>query len=166
MKGNAWAEWQFSICMSAGCNAAYLKRHTYMICTISSNNLRKIISKSEINKRYIWPELCFLEHSLIPFWCVYICSSLCSLDWCEGIVVLQTRELICTINKMCEYFNGTLSKVIKKQKMLCAYFPPLQLSIQCSLQRTSKWPVNLIERPDNRRLQRHLPNDLPTRFLV
>jgi hypothetical protein len=26
--------------------------------------------------------------------------------------------------------------------------------------------VNLIELPDNRRLQRHLPNDLPTRFLV
>jgi hypothetical protein len=25
---------------------------------------------------------------------------------------------------------------------------------------------NLIELPDNRRLQRHLPNDLPTRFLV
>jgi hypothetical protein len=24
--------------------------------------------------------------------------------------------------------------------------------------------VNLIELPDNRRLQRHLPNDLPTRF--
>jgi hypothetical protein len=26
--------------------------------------------------------------------------------------------------------------------------------------------VNLIELPDNRRLQRHLPNDLPIRFLV
>jgi hypothetical protein len=26
--------------------------------------------------------------------------------------------------------------------------------------------VNLIELPDNRRLWRHLPNDLPTRFLV
>jgi hypothetical protein len=26
--------------------------------------------------------------------------------------------------------------------------------------------ANLIELPDNRRLQRHLPNDLPTRFLV
>jgi hypothetical protein len=26
--------------------------------------------------------------------------------------------------------------------------------------------VNLMELPDNRRLQRHLPNDLPTRFLV
>jgi hypothetical protein len=26
--------------------------------------------------------------------------------------------------------------------------------------------VNLIEVPDNRRLRRHLPNDLPTRFLV
>jgi hypothetical protein len=26
--------------------------------------------------------------------------------------------------------------------------------------------VNLIELPDNRRLGRHLPNDLPTRFLV
>jgi hypothetical protein len=26
--------------------------------------------------------------------------------------------------------------------------------------------VNLMERPDNRRLRRHLPNDLPTRFLV
>jgi hypothetical protein len=26
--------------------------------------------------------------------------------------------------------------------------------------------VNLTELPDNRRLQRHLPNDLPTRFLV
>jgi hypothetical protein len=26
--------------------------------------------------------------------------------------------------------------------------------------------VNLIELPDNRRLQRHLPNDLPTKFLV
>jgi hypothetical protein len=26
--------------------------------------------------------------------------------------------------------------------------------------------VNLLELPDNRRLQRHLPNDLPTRFLV
>jgi hypothetical protein len=26
--------------------------------------------------------------------------------------------------------------------------------------------VNLIELPDNTRLQRHLPNDLPTRFLV
>jgi hypothetical protein len=26
--------------------------------------------------------------------------------------------------------------------------------------------VNLIELPDNRRLRRHLPNDLPTRFLV
>jgi hypothetical protein len=25
---------------------------------------------------------------------------------------------------------------------------------------------NLIELPDNRRLRRHLPNDLPTRFLV
>jgi hypothetical protein len=25
--------------------------------------------------------------------------------------------------------------------------------------------VNLIELPDNRRLRRHLPNDLPTRFL-
>jgi hypothetical protein len=26
--------------------------------------------------------------------------------------------------------------------------------------------VNLIERLDNRRLRRHLPNDLPTRFLM
>jgi hypothetical protein len=26
--------------------------------------------------------------------------------------------------------------------------------------------VNLIELPDNRRLRRHLPNDLPTRLLV
>jgi hypothetical protein len=26
--------------------------------------------------------------------------------------------------------------------------------------------VNLIELPDNRRLRKHLPNDLPTRFLV
>jgi hypothetical protein len=26
--------------------------------------------------------------------------------------------------------------------------------------------VNLIELPDNRQLRRHLPNDLPTRFLV
>jgi hypothetical protein len=26
--------------------------------------------------------------------------------------------------------------------------------------------VNLIDLPDNRRLRRHLPNDLPTRFLV
>jgi hypothetical protein len=26
--------------------------------------------------------------------------------------------------------------------------------------------VNLIELPDNRRLRRHMPNDLPTRFLV
>jgi hypothetical protein len=26
--------------------------------------------------------------------------------------------------------------------------------------------VNLMELPDNRRLQKHLPNDLPTRFLV
>jgi hypothetical protein len=26
--------------------------------------------------------------------------------------------------------------------------------------------INLIELPDNRRLRRHLPNDLPTRFLV
>jgi hypothetical protein len=26
--------------------------------------------------------------------------------------------------------------------------------------------VDLIELPDNRRLRRHLPNDLPTRFLV
>jgi hypothetical protein len=26
--------------------------------------------------------------------------------------------------------------------------------------------VNLIELPDNRRLRRHLPNDLPTRFLM
>jgi hypothetical protein len=26
--------------------------------------------------------------------------------------------------------------------------------------------VNLNELPDNRQLQRHLPNDLPTRFLV
>jgi hypothetical protein len=26
--------------------------------------------------------------------------------------------------------------------------------------------VNLIELPDNRRLRRHLPNELPTRFLV
>jgi hypothetical protein len=26
--------------------------------------------------------------------------------------------------------------------------------------------VNLMELPDNRRLRRHLPNDLPTRFLV
>jgi hypothetical protein len=26
--------------------------------------------------------------------------------------------------------------------------------------------VTLIELPDNRRLRRHLPNDLPTRFLV
>jgi hypothetical protein len=26
--------------------------------------------------------------------------------------------------------------------------------------------VNLIELPDNKRLRRHLPNDLPTRFLV
>jgi hypothetical protein len=26
--------------------------------------------------------------------------------------------------------------------------------------------ANLIELPDNKRLQRHLPNDLPTRFLV
>jgi hypothetical protein len=26
--------------------------------------------------------------------------------------------------------------------------------------------VNLIEQPDNRRLRRHLPNDLPTKFLV
>jgi hypothetical protein len=26
--------------------------------------------------------------------------------------------------------------------------------------------VNLIELRDNRRLRRHLPNDLPTRFLV
>jgi hypothetical protein len=26
--------------------------------------------------------------------------------------------------------------------------------------------VNLIELPDNRRLRRHLPNDLPPRFLV
>jgi hypothetical protein len=26
--------------------------------------------------------------------------------------------------------------------------------------------VNLIELPDNRRLRRHLPNDLPNRFLV
>jgi hypothetical protein len=26
--------------------------------------------------------------------------------------------------------------------------------------------VNLVELPDNRRLRRHLPNDLPTRFLV
>jgi hypothetical protein len=26
--------------------------------------------------------------------------------------------------------------------------------------------VNLIELPDNRRLRRHLPDDLPTRFLV
>jgi hypothetical protein len=26
--------------------------------------------------------------------------------------------------------------------------------------------VNLFELPDNRRLRRHLPNDLPTRFLV
>jgi hypothetical protein len=26
--------------------------------------------------------------------------------------------------------------------------------------------VNLMELPDNRRLQRHLPSDLPTRFLV
>jgi hypothetical protein len=26
--------------------------------------------------------------------------------------------------------------------------------------------VNLIELPDNKRLRRHLPDDLPTRFLV
>jgi hypothetical protein len=26
--------------------------------------------------------------------------------------------------------------------------------------------INLMEQPDNRRLQRHLPNDLPARFLV
>jgi hypothetical protein len=26
--------------------------------------------------------------------------------------------------------------------------------------------VNLMEQPDNKRLRRHLPNDLPTRFLV
>jgi hypothetical protein len=26
--------------------------------------------------------------------------------------------------------------------------------------------ANLMELPDNRRLQRHLPNELPTRFLV
>jgi hypothetical protein len=26
--------------------------------------------------------------------------------------------------------------------------------------------ANLMELPDNRRLQRHLPNDLPTRFLM
>jgi hypothetical protein len=26
--------------------------------------------------------------------------------------------------------------------------------------------VNLIELPENRRLRRHLPNDLPTRFLI
>jgi hypothetical protein len=26
--------------------------------------------------------------------------------------------------------------------------------------------VNFVELPDNRRLRRHLPNDLPTRFLV
>jgi hypothetical protein len=26
--------------------------------------------------------------------------------------------------------------------------------------------INLMELPDNRRLRRHLPNDLPTRFLV
>jgi hypothetical protein len=26
--------------------------------------------------------------------------------------------------------------------------------------------VNLVEQPDNRRLGRHLPNDLPTTFLV
>jgi hypothetical protein len=41
-------------------------------------------------------------------------------------------------------------------------------SSQCSA-RPSTNPndliVNLIELPDNRRFQRHLPNDLPTRFL-
>jgi hypothetical protein len=26
--------------------------------------------------------------------------------------------------------------------------------------------VNLMQQPDNRRLRKHLPNDLPTRFLV
>jgi hypothetical protein len=42
-------------------------------------------------------------------------------------------------------------------------------SSQCSA-RLSAHPnglmVNLIELPDNRQLRRHLPNDLPTRFLV
>jgi hypothetical protein len=38
--------------------------------------------------------------------------------------------------------------------------PLLQPSIQCFPQCTPKWPDN------NRWLQRHLPNDLPTRFLV
>jgi hypothetical protein len=42
-------------------------------------------------------------------------------------------------------------------------------SSQCSA-RLSAHPndliVNLMELPDNRRLRRHLPNDLPTRFLV
>jgi hypothetical protein len=45
----------------------------------------------------------------------------------------------------------------------------LRYSSQCSA-RLSAHPndliVNLIELPDNRRLRKHLPNDLPTRFLV
>jgi hypothetical protein len=32
--------------------------------------------------------------------------------------------------------------------------------------RLSAHPDGLMELPDNRRLRRHLPNDLPTRFLV
>jgi hypothetical protein len=31
---------------------------------------------------------------------------------------------------------------------------------------TNNLRVNLLELPDNRRLRRHLPSDLPTRFLV
>jgi hypothetical protein len=89
-----------------------------------------------------------------------------SISNIEILVRFQSKTLRMIVNAPCYVPNSVIRRDLQ--------IPTVKEEIQCySSQynaRLSAHPndliANLMELADNRRLQRHLPNDLPTRFLV
>jgi hypothetical protein len=77
----------------------------------------------------------------------------------------QSKDL-CMIVDAPWYVPNTVSKGISKYQQLKEKSTATALNIVLASAYIQMTIVNLIELPDNRRLRRHLPNDLPTRFLV
>jgi hypothetical protein len=86
---------------------------------------------------------------------------------------VEGMELNCfarrnTISMFCRPSNDAIimPKVIGRDLQTPTVKEEIRLNSSQYSARPNGLVVNLIELPDNRRLRRHLPNDLPTTFLV
>jgi hypothetical protein len=115
------------------------------------------------------------------------CTRGCTHEWCMALLNPDSTPFKSTINSNTEILRVERFQPKSLRKIVDAPWYVLNTVIRRDLQiptvkeeircyssqysaHLSAHPsdpiVNSIELPDNRRLRRHLPNDLPTRFLV